>query len=726
MADTPNHNYNVPDQGDQDWHQPLNENFEEFEVDIELRDQEGNLGDYDPTDGAKFLATDTGVVYLGDGTDWNATFLVAEYDDSTGEATISGTLATSKLDVGSISGSLTGGTELSNIAGSNLSIDSNGTLNASGGGGGGGGGISSLTGGDGIEPGSIGDGDTLSVAWGDANDLDGSGNVTGGGGGGGGISSLTGGEGIDPASIGDSDTLSVAWGDANDLDASGGLTRTIVESLNGGDGIAPGTISDGDTLSVAWGDANDLDGSGNVTGGGGGGGGISSLTGGDGIEPGSIGDGDTLSVAWGDANDFDGSGNLTGGYWTPNNNLLEPADSNIDGIDVDALTCSSTIDAGGLNVGSGNINGDKITGRVITARDGVLTQEISSQGAGLGIGTSNPSASLDVNGDVDADDVATPSINANGDALGIGTDSPSTPLDVQGQSNWDLDNNDGDFRIGNDDYRLAMGVALGGGGAGNAAIRAKGGNALKLGAGGRRVLSIQADESNSQDQEKFKPVPFLGIGTDNRKNDELIRARSVGSNGAHLVLDVANPIAQNNATVDFEVDGSREATVGYAYENEEVFLTNPHARLYIDSNGDLNLFGGNKNFVQSVDTDDGQKEVVYTSTEAPTARTEATGVAKLEDGRAEIELPEHFGWVTDDDEPIHVQTTPHSADSGGLAAVERTSDRLVIEDRDGDGDYEFSYTVKGTRDGYADKEVVREPTARDSAEPSQSASPADD
>ncbi|PSP60355.1 hypothetical protein BRC73_02540, partial [Halobacteriales archaeon QH_7_66_37] len=79
-----------------------------------------------------------------------------------------------------------GGTELSNIAGSNLSIDSNGTLNASGGGGGGGGGISSLSGGEGIDPASIGDGDTLSVAWGDANDLDSDGNVTGGGGGGGG------------------------------------------------------------------------------------------------------------------------------------------------------------------------------------------------------------------------------------------------------------------------------------------------------------------------------------------------------------------------------------------------------------------------------------------------------------------------------------------------------------------------------------------------------------
>jgi len=50
MADTPNHEYNVPDQGDQDWHNPLNKNFEAFEVDIELRGKEANLGDYDPAD----------------------------------------------------------------------------------------------------------------------------------------------------------------------------------------------------------------------------------------------------------------------------------------------------------------------------------------------------------------------------------------------------------------------------------------------------------------------------------------------------------------------------------------------------------------------------------------------------------------------------------------------------------------------------------------------------
>jgi hypothetical protein len=125
-------------------------------------------------------------------------------------------------------------------------------------------------------------------------------------------------------------------------------------------------------------------------------------------------------------------------------------------------------------------------------------------------------------------------------------------------------------------------------------------------------------------------------------------------------------------------------------------------RMWVTSNGTVKA-SGSKDFVETVDTDDGEKEVHYSATEADTA---------------------HFGWVTDDDEPIHVQTTPHSADSGGLAAVERTSERLVIEDLDGDGNYEFSYTVKGTRTGYADKEVVREPSA--DANSTQRSSPADD
>jgi hypothetical protein len=73
-----------------------------------------------------------------------------------------------------LSGSLTGSNDLTDIAGTNLNIDDDGKLNASGGSSG----IQSLSGGDGISPSDIGDGDELTVAWGDANDLDSDGNVS--------------------------------------------------------------------------------------------------------------------------------------------------------------------------------------------------------------------------------------------------------------------------------------------------------------------------------------------------------------------------------------------------------------------------------------------------------------------------------------------------------------------------------------------------------------------
>lgn len=71
MPETPNHNYNLPSAGTQNWHQPLNENFKQYDTDIEIRDQTPTLADYEPKDGAKFLATDTGNLFIGDGEQWN-------------------------------------------------------------------------------------------------------------------------------------------------------------------------------------------------------------------------------------------------------------------------------------------------------------------------------------------------------------------------------------------------------------------------------------------------------------------------------------------------------------------------------------------------------------------------------------------------------------------------------------------------------------------------------
>jgi len=68
--DTSNHGYQRPDRGAQDWHVPLNENFARIDTDVEIKDAAENLSDYDPKEGAKFLATDSRRIFLGDGDQW--------------------------------------------------------------------------------------------------------------------------------------------------------------------------------------------------------------------------------------------------------------------------------------------------------------------------------------------------------------------------------------------------------------------------------------------------------------------------------------------------------------------------------------------------------------------------------------------------------------------------------------------------------------------------------
>jgi hypothetical protein len=67
---TPFHNYNTPDEGTVDWHIPLNENFEKLDTDIEIRGPEADKGEYEPKEGTKYEAVDSGAVYYGDGDVW--------------------------------------------------------------------------------------------------------------------------------------------------------------------------------------------------------------------------------------------------------------------------------------------------------------------------------------------------------------------------------------------------------------------------------------------------------------------------------------------------------------------------------------------------------------------------------------------------------------------------------------------------------------------------------
>jgi hypothetical protein len=85
-------------------------------------------------------------------------------------------------------------------------------------------------------------------------------------------------------------------------------------------------------------------------------------------------------------------------------------------------------------------------------------------------------------------------LNANTDIfgrLGVGRTAPATRLDVLG-GNWSVAGaSEGDFRIGNDAFRLKIGVATSGGGNGDVRITAMGGtNRIIMGGNGVDVLTI--------------------------------------------------------------------------------------------------------------------------------------------------------------------------------------------------------------------------------------------
>ncbi|NUE03542.1 hypothetical protein HUB97_13720 [Halorubraceae archaeon YAN] len=95
--------YNIPESGTSDWHIPLNENFENLERDVEIRDTESNLDEYEPKDGAKYLAVDTGKVYLGNGENWNTLGTIDEVSGSVDSSSING-ITSARTNVGAIAG----------------------------------------------------------------------------------------------------------------------------------------------------------------------------------------------------------------------------------------------------------------------------------------------------------------------------------------------------------------------------------------------------------------------------------------------------------------------------------------------------------------------------------------------------------------------------------------------------------------------------------------------
>lgn len=78
MDRTPNHGFHTYEPGDTDWSH--SKDMALLEVAVPIRDREEFLGEYEPHDGAKFEATDTGKAFIGDGSGWKRVRSLEDFD----------------------------------------------------------------------------------------------------------------------------------------------------------------------------------------------------------------------------------------------------------------------------------------------------------------------------------------------------------------------------------------------------------------------------------------------------------------------------------------------------------------------------------------------------------------------------------------------------------------------------------------------------------------------
>ena len=131
------------------------------------------------------------------------------------------------------------------------------------------------------------------------------------------------------------------------------------------------------------------------------------------------------------------------------------------------------------------------------------------------------------------------------------------------------------------------------------------------------------------------------------------------------------------------------------------------ARMYVNENlqGVLEL-NGMKSFVMP-HPHQNDKEIVYACIEGPEVAAYDRGTAQLVDGEAFIAYSE-LTRIVIDPTTVTVTLTPHSADTYGLAVVEKTAEGFRVRElKNGTGNFAFDWHLTGVRNGYQEFQTVR-------------------
>ncbi len=149
--------------------------------------------------------------------------------------------------------------------------------------------------------------------------------------------------------------------------------------------------------------------------------------------------------------------------------------------------------------------------------------------------------------------------------------------------------------------------------------------------------------------------------------------------------------------------------VGIAYATASG-ATGPAYGAYLRAYANGSAYGlyvasGTKNWVNP-DPEDPTKSIVYATLEGGENGTYWRGTARLENGMAEVILPDHFRKTTSPDYPVTV-TLGLLGDCNGIMVAEKSNEKIVVKElRGGTSDAEFDFVVMGKRLGYEEYEPI--------------------